>query len=402
MTRKLYYEDSHLTRCMAAVLSCAKAEDGYDVVLDQTVLFPTGGGQPCDLGSVGGARVTDCREEGAEIVHRVDRPLAEGETVEVLLDWPRRFDYMQQHTGEHLLSFAFYTLFGAANVGFHLADAYATIDFDQPLSHGQTMEAERLANTYVWRNLPVTATLYESEEALLGLPIRKHAEGLTCPIRIVRVKDADCCTCCAPHCKNTGEVGGILITDSAAYKGGTRLNFLCGSRALSSARAAHDALDEIARRFSVSRDKAGAAVEKRNEEYGEARHREKVLAGALNRYMAETLVSGAVEAGKARIMVEMLEGVDPGRLKDLAQTAVKGKGPLLALLFSAQGDRLAYVLAESDGFMPPVQELMPAVNAAAGGKGGGRGTLAQGMAPINGGEKEMTAQLRQYLVQRLK
>ena len=192
MTNKLYYEDSHMTRCVARVLSCTAVQGGFDVLLDQTVLFPTGGGQQCDLGTIGEAKVLDCREERGDVVHTVDRALTEGAEVTAALDWDRRFDYMQQHTGEHLLSFAFYTLFSAANVGFHLADGYTTIDFDKPLSHGQIVEAEGLANSYVWRNLPVTATLYEDEAAMRDLPLRKHAEGLTAPIRVVRVEDADC------------------------------------------------------------------------------------------------------------------------------------------------------------------------------------------------------------------
>lgn len=401
MTNKLYYQDSHLTACVSRVLSCVPGKGGFDVLLDQTVLFPTGGGQQCDLGTVGDANVLDCREAGADVVHTLDKAVTEGTEVAVSLNWERRFDYMQQHTGEHLLSFAFYTLFSAANVGFHLADGYTTIDFDKPLTHDQLTEAEGLANSYVWRNLPVTATLYPDEAAIRDLPLRKHAEGLTAPIRVVQVEDADCCTCCAPHCKTTGEVGSIFITDAASYKGGTRITFLCGKRALQNARLTHDRLDAIARRFSASREQAVDAVNKMGDELTASRHKERDYAKELNGYVAAELLSQGEKAGKRTVVTRLFDHMDSQCLKDLAQLTVKGKDTL-ALLMSKQGDKLAYVLAESEGFPVDVSELMPAVNAALNGKGGGRGTLAQGMAQKCDGAGEALLQIHGYFLQRLK
>ncbi|NCB05962.1 MAG: alanyl-tRNA editing protein, partial [Clostridia bacterium] len=178
------------------------------------------------------------------------------------IDWARRFDLMQQHTGEHLLSFSFYDLFSASNVGFHLALDYATIDFDKPVSHEQILEAELLANRFVWKNLPVVATFYDSEEEVRALPLRKHAEGLTPPIRIVGVEGADLCTCCAPHCSKTGEIGSVFVADASSYKGGTRITFFCGERALKLHRTQHDDLDILARRFSCQREAVVGAVKK--------------------------------------------------------------------------------------------------------------------------------------------
>lgn len=400
MTEKLYYADSHMRECDATVRACVQAADGFDVLLDRTVLFPTGGGQQTDLGRIGSANVLACREEGDEVVHRVDAALAPGASVHVTLDWARRFDYMQQHTGEHLLSFAAYRLFEAANVGFHLADAYTTIDFDKPLLHEQLTEMEQLANGYVWRDLPVTTTLYPDEASIAGLPLRKHAEGLTAPIRIVQIPDADCCTCCAPHCARTGEVGAIFIMDAAAYKGGTRVTFLCGKRALSALREEHDALDRIARRFSTAREQAEGAVAKRCDEYGALKRTERVLTAGLNGYVAAELTASAQSVGKHTLIVRLFDDMDAGRLKDLAQS-VAGKGAL-AVLFSKTGGKLLYVLACGEGFPVDAGELAQAVNAAVGGKGGGRGTLAQGMAQSVSGAAEAVEQVRHYLSQRLK
>lgn len=400
MTQKLYDQNSHQTQATARVAACTPVEGGFDVLLDQTVLFPEGGGQPCDTGWIGDARVLSCREDHGEVVHKTDRALTVGETVSVRLDWARRFDFMQQHTGEHLLSFAFYKLFEAANIGFHLALDYATIDFDKPLSREQIAEAELLANSYVWRNLPVKTAFYDSEEDVKSLPLRKHAEGLTAPIRIVSIEDADMCTCCAPHCALTGEIGSIFVLDAAGYKGGTRVTFLCGERALKRHRAEHDDLDAIGRRFSTARENAVSAVAKLSDEYGALKKRERELAKELNGFLSNELRSSAKQAGKFRVAVRLFSGIDAGRLKDLAQCAAEPG--LLAVLFSQLDGKLSYVLASGEKFPLDVGELIPAVNAATGGKGGGRGTLAQGMAQSDSGAEETVKQVEDYLVRRLK
>ena len=399
MTKRLYDLDSHLTQAESTVLSCVPAGDAFDVVLDQTVFFPEGGGQPSDTGTLGAASVLHVREEQGEIFHRVDRALAVGSAVQGMIDWARRFDLMQQHTGEHLLSFSFFELFSASNVGFHLALDYATIDFDKPVSREEIAKAELLANQFVWKNLPVHATFYESEAEVAALPLRKHAEGLIPPIRIVHVEGADLCTCCAPHCKTTGEIGSVFVADASSYKGGTRITFFCGERALGLHRAQHDDLDAIARRFSCQRENALSAVKKLSDDYGALKKSERELAKSLNGYMAAEYLHAASLAGKYRVVAQLVSGVDAARLKDLAQACSAEK--TLALLLSECEGRLLYVLSCGAGFPLDVSELMPAINAALGGKGGGRGTLAQGTAPSASGAKEALEQIRSYFVKRL-
>jgi alanyl-tRNA synthetase len=306
---------------------------------------------------------------------------------------------MQQHSGEHLLSFSFYELFSASNVGFHLAPDYATIDFDKPVSHGQITEAEHLANQFVWKDLPVSTTFYEDEAQVKELPLRKHAEGLIPPIRIVSIEGADMCTCCAPHCHTTGEIGMIFVADACNWKGGTRITFYCGERALRLHRAQHDMLDDIARRFSVSRDHALNSVQKLSDDYGALKKSERELARELNGYISMELLAEAAQAGKYRVIVRLVSGMDAARLKDLAQAASEEK--TLVLLLSESGGRLMYVLSSGTGFPLDMSELAPAVNAATGGKGGGRGTIAQGTAPSVSGAIETAAQLRQYLINRI-
>ncbi len=399
MTKRLFDLDSHLLKTESAVLSCIPAGDQFDVVLDQTVFFPEGGGQPSDTGTLGEAAVSHVREEGGEIFHTVDRPLEIGSCVIGQIDWARRFDFMQQHTGEHLLSFSFFELFAASNIGFHLALDYATIDFDKPLTREQVAEAELLANRFVWKNLPVSAVFYDDEADVKRLPLRKHAEGLTPPIRIVSIEGADMCTCCAPHCALTGEIGSVFVADAISYKGGTRITFFCGERALALHRAQHDMLEEIARRFSTSRSSVQAVVQKLSDDCGALKKNERELSRALNGYIAAELLAGAAAAGRYRVVVRLVAGMDAARLKDLAQAASAER--TLVLLLSDFGGRLLYTLSSGAGFPLDVSEFTSAVNAATNGKGGGRGTLAQGTAPSVSGATETAGQLKEYLVRRV-
>ena len=180
MTRRLYLLDSMLSAFDATVTACEPVADGFLTELDQSAFFPNKGGQPCDVGTLGGARVLDVNEDGERLLHKTDRALPVGAAVRGELDFERRFDIMQQHTGEHLLSYCAWTLFGAQNVGFHCALTYATLDLDKPVGHDGIAEIERLANRLAADNAKVTATIYETEADLAGIPLRKHAEGEYC------------------------------------------------------------------------------------------------------------------------------------------------------------------------------------------------------------------------------
>lgn len=403
MTERLYLTDSHMKSCETTVLRCTPTDAGFDILLDRTVIFDNAGGQPCDTGMLGDIRIIGCDEVVGELLHHADRAADVGSVLPMMLDWERRFDHMQQHTGEHLLSFAAYKLFGVNNVGFHLSTDETTIDFDAVLTAEQLHEAETLANRLVTDNRPITALYFDSVEALeqANLPLRKQAEGLHAPIRIVQVEGTDCCTCCAPHCKFTGEVGPILITSAIAYKGGMRLTFLCGERALRHAQKLHADIDGIARSFSTARENVPAAVAQLQQEQARLRRREKELLGELNTYVARDLLTAAEPAGKNTLILSLLEGVSPERLKSLALQTVQGSRTLTVLLGTAN-DRLGYVLACSKDLGLDMGELCQAVNAATGGRGGGRGTLAQGSAASAAGLSETAEQLRGYFLSRLK
>ena len=393
MTERLYLSDSMLAAFDATVVSCEPHGNGYLIELDRSAFFPNKGGQPCDTGTIGGAAVSDVNENGERLLHFADRAIPVGTKVRGAIDFARRFDIMQQHTGEHLLSYCAWHLYGAQNVGFHCALTYATLDLDKPVGHDGITEIENLANRLAAENAAVTATIYETEEALKGIPLRKHAEGLTAPIRIVTIEGSDACTCCAPHVKRTGEIGQLKIVEAIPYKGGTRCTFLCGMRALSHAQTMQDAVTAIALRFSTSRDQAEAAVQKQADELSETKKALRQAYAALDEYLAKSLKAEAEDVNGVKLIVKMLESVDAKRLRAIAGATMTDRA--LSVLFSDTGDRVSYLLA-SNGIKADTGVLIAAVNAAFAGNGGGRGTLAQGSAKKTAGAAETVEVLRTY------
>lgn len=399
MTERLYLQDSHLCHNTARVTTCVKTDKGYEIELDRSVFFPNKGGQPCDLGTIGTAKVLDVNEAGDRLVHLCSEPLEPGTEVEAVIDWARRKDIMEQHTGEHLLSWCAWSLYGAVNVGFHCALDYATLDLDIPLTAEQLKQIEQLANRVARENRAVTAVIYKTEEELEGLPLRKHTEGLTAPIRVVTIEGADSCTCCAPHVKHTGEIGLLKITQATAYKGGMRLTFLCGGRAYTYAAMLQEAMDGMARSFSTGVDKVSAAVEKMNGELDAAKRQNKSLSARLEEYYSRELKEKARDIKGKKLLVEIVEDTDPKRLRPLCQSTLEAKA--LTLLLCPNGEQVSYILM-CKGINLDMGEVIQAVNAALGGKGGGRGDMAQGSARKPAGLEEIRAQLEFYLGQRLK
>ena len=393
MTERLYLLDSMTSAFDAVVTACEPKGDGYLVELDRSAFFPNKGGQPCDVGTLSDAKVLDVNEQGERLLHLCDRELPVGAKVRGELDFARRFDIMQQHTGEHLLSYCAWHLFGAQNVGFHCALSYATLDLDKPVGHEGITEIENLANRLAAENAAVTATIYETEEDLKGVPLRKHAEGLTAPIRIVTIEGSDACTCCAPHVRKTGEIGQLKIVEAIPYKGGTRCTFLCGMRALQHAQTMQDTVSSIALRFSTSRDQAEAAVQKQADELSETKKALRQAYAALDEYLAKSLVAEAEDLKGTKLIVKLLESVDAKRLRPLAAATMTNKA--LTVLFSDTGDRVSYLLA-SNGIKADMGILIAAVNTALSGNGGGRGTLAQGSAKKPSDLRETVEGLRTY------
>ena len=229
MTKKLYDLDSHRRDFTAAVLRCDADGERYAVVLDQTLFFPEGGGQPADTGVLGGARVLDVQITQEAIVHYTDAPLTPGAQVRGEIDWPQRFRRMQGHSGEHIISGLIHSEYGLDNVGFHLGQDTITMDYNGELTWPQLMHIEQLANEAVYRNVPIR-TEYPSPEQLAQMTYRSKLD-LTEDVRIVTVEGYDVCACCAPHVSCTGEIGAIKFTSVMRHRGGIRVTILCGADA---------------------------------------------------------------------------------------------------------------------------------------------------------------------------
>ena len=210
--RKLFYENSHLQEFTATVTDCWQTEKGWIVTLDATAFYPEGGGQACDIGTLGGVRVLDVQERDGKILHLCDGALEVGVEVTGKIDWERRFDLMQQHTGEHIVSGLLHEKFGYHNTGFHVGNNVMEVDFDGPVSAEDLAQIERRANEAIWQNLPVKCWIPEPEE-LPQVTYRTKRE-LPWPVRIVQVPGYDSCACCGIHVARTGEVGMIKILSS--------------------------------------------------------------------------------------------------------------------------------------------------------------------------------------------
>ena len=261
-TEELYYKDVHRTEFTAEVLSCTadKKNGTFLAVLDRTAFFPEQGGQKSDRGTLGEAEVLDAHVKGGIITHVLDRPLEEGSTVTGKVDWARRFDFMQQHTGEHMLSGRVHARFGYDNVGFHLSETETTLDFSGPIDAEALKELELEVNRAIWADIPVK-TGFPEEEVLKNLDYRSKLE-LTHDVRIVEIPGIDVCACCAPHCDTTAQVGIMKITDVMNYKGGVRLHIACGQRALSDYGRKQDAVDAVSVLLSAKREEIAEAVKK--------------------------------------------------------------------------------------------------------------------------------------------
>lgn len=262
-TEKLFYEDCHLYDFSATVQSCEKVEKGYLVTLDATAFYPEGGGQAYDLGTLGQANVLDVQEKEGEIYHLCDKPLAPGTTVEGHIDHGRRFDLMQQHSGEHIVSGIICNMFHCHNVGFHVGKDVMEIDFDAPITPKKLGQIELLANEAVQKNLPIRC-YYPEKEELSSIPYRSK-KALDWPVRIVEIPGYDICACCGVHVEKTGEIGLIKLLSCVKLRGGVRLQLVCGRRAVMQMQEIFAQNTLVCQAFSAKPTETGAAAQRMNE-----------------------------------------------------------------------------------------------------------------------------------------
>lgn len=267
MTIKLYDNDAYETHFTATVLSCEKCDKGYLVELDKTLFFPNEGGQSCDNGTINGIEVLDVNIKDGVITHLLTVEIDPESIVNGEIDFNHRFSNMQMHSGEHIFSGTVFNLYGYNNVGFHLSDNSATMDFDGKMSMEEVREVERLVNEAIFANKSISARYVDKDE-LKNIEYRskKEIEG---DIRLVTVEDIDVCACCAPHVRKTGEIGLFKVVSLENYKGGVRINYLCGRRALAYYNSCLDALKNISVTLSVKSGCELDAVKKLSADYSE-------------------------------------------------------------------------------------------------------------------------------------
>lgn len=375
MTDRLYYTDAYQTEFDADVTACAPAGDRFAVTLSATAFYPTSGGQPHDLGRLGGRAVLDVvDEEDGRLVHLVDGPLDLGARVHGAIDWTRRFDHMQQHTGQHVLSAAFETICKARTESFHLGTASATIDLGRQVSPQEIAAAEDDANRVVWQDREVRVRFVSAEEAAT-LPLRKES-GRTGMLRLVDVTDYDLSACGGTHVARTGGIGLISVTGWEKFKGGTRVEFRCGVRALTQLREWRDALAATNRALSVSAVELAPAIERLQGENKALARTVRTLQEQLAGHVAADLVTTAARSGDRVVVAQALDGWDAPGLKAIAASIAATPGACAAV-FSATSPALVVVARAAD---VPVDAgaVLKALVAQFGGKGGGKADLAQG------------------------
>ena len=379
-TQKLYYQDPYLREFPATVLSCEAAGEAWKVVLDQTAFYPEGGGQPADHGVLktagGEIPVTGVHEKNGAVVHTCAAPAEPGTVVTGVLDWARRFDHMQQHSGEHILSGILCRLYDCDNVGFHLGAEAVTIDYNADITWEQALEAERLANEAIWADRE-TEIFYPSPQELAALDYRSKKE-LTGQVRIVEFPEADRCACCGTHVERAGQAGLVKVLSCQKFREGVRMEILCGARALRYLSTAYDQARAVGQRLSVKPLEIQGAVERLEEELSAA----KVRMADLEQTAFAALA--AEQAGRGDVVL-FQSPMRPDSLRRLADAVGKSCGGLAAV-FSGEGAKWSYALVRGDGgdIAPLVKELNETLH----GRGGGRNGFAQGSVQAGRGEIE--------------
>ena len=365
-TTKLYYVDCHIARFSAKVLQCTETEKGFEIILDQTAFYPEGGGQAADTGMLGTVRVLDTRERGNMIVHLCNGALAVGDAVEGCIDYESRFDRMQQHTGEHIVSGLIHARYGYHNTGFHMGTESTTIDFDGVIPTEDLPGLEAAANAAVWQNLPVKCYVPSPEE--LETVVYRTKRALPWPVRIVEVPGYDTCACCGTHTAFTGEVGLVKLFSAIPFRGGTRMEMACGKRALAILNSAYEQNKQVSQAFSAKIQETGEAAWKMNELMAAQKYR---IAGL------EMKIFGGIAQSYAGVgdVLHFEDGLDNNAVRELADKIAERCGGIAAVFSGDEENGYAFCLvARQDDLRQLGKDMTKALN----GRGGGKPNCQQG------------------------
>ena len=364
-TTKLYYEDPFLQGFTAAVTSCEEGKGRYLVTLDRTAFYPEGGGQPYDTGVLGEAKVLEVHDKNGVITHLCNKPLAVGASVEGKIDWARRFDHMQQHSGEHICSGLICERFRCDNVGFHMGTDIVTIDFNADISWEELMEIEEAANRYICEDHEIDIQFYRGAELdKVEYRSKKPLEG---DVRIVAFPGADCCACCGTHVVRSGQVGLVKFLSVQKFREGVRIELLCGDRARRYLSACWEQSLHIGQALSVKPVASAAAVERLQSELGALKLRCAKLEEAA---FAQT---AAQYAGRGDVLLfeEEMSGDSLRKLCDAVANACGGR----CAVFAGTDGAYKYAIGHAGG---ELRDFTKKMNAALSGRGGGKPNFVQG------------------------
>jgi alanyl-tRNA synthetase len=370
MTQRLYYTDSQRRSFDATVVNVEPVDGRLHVTLDQTAFYPSSGGQPFDTGTLGGAAVIDVidRDDGA-IAHVISGSVKRGEVISGEIDWGRRFDHMQQHTGQHVLSAAFDRLFGVRTESFHMGQQSATIDLAREVSAAEVARAEDDANSVVWEDRPVSVRFASAEEAaVMGMRKESMRTGM---LRLIDVQEYDLSACGGTHVDRTGAIGVIAVGGWEKLRGGSRVEFLCGNRALQRFRLWRDSLSAMQKHLSVPPAEMAASIERLQED---AKALQRALRGfqeQLAAQQAQTLLA------KGDRIVETIDGWDAQGIKAIATAATSANPQAIVVLFTTSTPAQV-VIARGAAAGVDAGALLKQLAAKFGGRGGGKPDLAQG------------------------
>ena len=372
-TRKLYYEDVYQKEFTAEVLECRETDRGYEVVLDQTAFYPEGGGQPCDLGTLNGISVVDVQEKGSEIVHYTEKPLETGSKVTGKIDWARRFDLMQQHSGEHIVSGLVHEAYGYDNVGFHMSSDVITVDFSGVLTETQLAEIEAETNQKIWENTPVEI-FYPPKEELEKLSYRSKKE-LTGQVRLVRFPGSDLCACCGTHVTHTGEIGAVKILSVENFHEGIRMTMICGKRVM-------DYLNMIDDQNHQISETAAAVARLQDENFR--------LKGKVSHMVDELCATEAKRWEDEGSVLLFHDGLESDQVRRMADAVMQTCSGCCAVFSKGEDGSYKYAMGELNG---DLRQFTKEMNAALNGRGGGKPFFVQGS--VKASEEEIRGFFRQ-------
>ncbi len=379
-TKKLYYDDSHRKTFTSKVVCCTQTQGGYAVVLDATAFYPEGGGQPSDTGVLGESRVLSVGETEGKIVHLCDRPLSVGEEVVGEIDWERRFDFMQQHSGEHIVSGIIYKMFGYHNTGFHMGSDVVTVDFDGPISYEDMQKIEDQANQAIWQNTEVKC-FYPSEEELPTIPYRRKRD-LPWPVRLVEFPGVDLCACCGTQVQYTGEIGLVKLLSCVKFHDGVRIEMACGKRAMEILTAIYEQNRQVSQAFSAKAQETGQAACRMNDALAAEKFRSAGLEKRLFSYLAKTYAGAA-------LAVHFEENLTPTANRELCNAIAQQAEVAVTLSGTDENGYNICIISHTQD----AKALGTAAVAELGGRGGGKPEAFQGTVTAN--RSAITAFFRQ-------